>query len=118
MMLLSCVNCCHNPLQSDCLGTSVGYCTQHRRLLLVPSQLTCGRQFRKDLPAAEASRERDTHEKRFSGAAVVRLADANKPVNGGYTSSSSADLDALGEDPVTVAAREYGSLETKILSLS
>jgi hypothetical protein len=118
MMLLSCLNCCHNPLQSDSLGTSVGYCTQHRLLLLVPSQLTCGRQFRKDLPAALAARERDLHERRFSPSRVVRLSEEKKPVNGGYTSTSSADLSALGEDPVTVAALEYGTLESKIMSLS
>jgi hypothetical protein len=118
MMLLSCVNCCHNPLQSDSLGPSVGYCTQHRRLLLVPSQLTCGRQFRKDLPAADAARERDLHERRFSPATIVRVAERKTPVNGGYTSVAHADLTALGEDPVTVAALEYGALESKILSLS
>jgi hypothetical protein len=116
MIVLSCLNCCHNPLQSDTLGTSVGYCSQHRRLLLAPSQLTCGRLFRKDLPAADAVRERDLHKKGFSEAAVVRLSE-NRPANGGYTSTATKDFANLASDPVAVAALDYGKLETKIASL-
>jgi hypothetical protein len=116
MILISCVNCCHNPLQSDALGTSMGYCTQHRRLLLAPSQLTCGRHFRKDLPAADAVRERDIHKRRFTEAAVIRISE-NKVANGGYTSTAGKDFANLGDDPVAVAALEYGKLESKIASL-
>jgi hypothetical protein len=118
MILLSCVNCCHNPLQSDALGTSVGYCTQHRRLLLTPSHLTCGRHFRKDLPAAQAAQERDAHAKRFTPSAIVQLTKKKELANGGSTSVSSADFDDLSADPVAVAAREYGKLESKIGSIA
>jgi hypothetical protein len=99
MMLLSCVNCCHNPLQSDLLGTQYGYCTQHRRLLLVPEQLTCGRHLRKDLGLETAARERALHELRSTPAAVVSLSMKKQtPVNGGHTSVAGADLDKLAGD--------------------
>jgi hypothetical protein len=117
MILLSCVNCCHNPLQSDALGGQVGYCTQHKRLLLTPSELTCGKQFRKDLPAADAGAEREKHAKRFRSDVIVQLTDRGAPANGGYTSSAPKDLADLDGDPVAVTAREYGT-QPKIASLS
>ena len=116
MILLSCVNCCHNPLQSDTLGTSVGYCTQHRRLLMAASQLTCGRHFRKDLPAQDAVRERNIHKERFAELAIVRLSE-NQPANGSYTSTASRDFASLAGDPVAVVALDYGKLESKIASI-
>ncbi|MBI4701466.1 MAG: hypothetical protein HY744_09950 [Deltaproteobacteria bacterium] len=119
MILLSCVNCCHNPLQSDSLGMQTGYCTEHRRLLLAPEQLTCGRQMRKDLPAASAARQRELHELRFSPAAIMRLTDKSRvPVNGGYTSAQRADLVPLLQDTVARAILDYGKLDKKIASLA
>jgi hypothetical protein len=119
MMLLSCVNCCHNPLQSDAVGTQYGYCTQHRRLLLVPAQLTCGRHLRKDLPIVSASNEREKHQRRFTPAAVVDLFGAKpSPVNGGYTSASPADQANLADDKVSEIIFEYGELESKIASMA
>lgn len=117
MMLLSCVNCCHNPLQTDSLGTSVGYCTQHRRVLLAASQLTCGRHLRKDLLRVRAAEQRSAHEQRFSPSAVVRLADAGA-ANGGYTTSAREDLSKLEDDAVGVAVLDYGRLNSKIASLA
>ncbi|HKY37113.1 MAG TPA: hypothetical protein VJN18_14300 [Polyangiaceae bacterium] len=117
MILLSCVNCCHNPLQSDAIGASSGYCTQHKAVLLAPSQLTCGRHFRKDLPATDAARERASHRERFSESDIVTLR-GNETANGGYTSKSRADLAQLATSPVGVAVVEYGTLDTKIASIS
>jgi hypothetical protein len=116
MILLSCVNCCHNPLQSDTLGTSVGYCTQHRRVLLAASQLTCGRHFRKDLPATYAASERDLHGKRFSLSVIVLLSE-HTVANGGYTSHGRKDFTSLAGDAVAMAALDYGKLETTINSI-
>lgn len=117
MILASCVNCCHNPLQSDSLGASVGYCTQHRQVLLAPSQLTCGRHFRKDLPAPDAISERNLHRERFAESGIVKLR-GNTVANSGYVSSSVADIEQLETTPVGVAVVEYGTLETKIASMA
>ncbi len=118
MMLLSCVNCCHNPLQTDSLGTSVGYCTEHRKVLLAPSQLTCGRLFRKDLVGARANEERDAHERRFSPGMVARLTKNNTPANGGYTSNSKADVRQLARDTVGMTVLDYGNLPSKFASIA
>ena len=117
MMLLSCVNCCHNPLQTDSLGTAMGYCTEHRRVLLAPTQLTCGRHLRKDLVRTHASQQRERHQSRFSPATVISLADA-KTTNGGYTSKAREDLAKLGDDEVGAAVLDYGRLPSKIGSLA
>jgi hypothetical protein len=82
------------------------------------AELACGRHFRKDLPAADAARERDGHVKRFSPSAVMKLSEPAAPANGGYTSASSDDRDRLASDPVGVFALEYGSLESKLASLA
>jgi len=118
MMLLSCVNCCHNPLQTESLGTSVGYCTDHRKVLLAPSQLTCGRHLRKDLVGARATALRTIHERCFSPTMVARLTKAGVPANGAYTSTASADLQRLASDEVGGAVLDFGRLESKIASLA
>ena len=118
MILLSCLNCCHNPLQTDSLGPAVGYCTEHRTVLLSPSQLTCGRQFRKDLGAESAAKQRTLHERRFSPEMIAKLNESTRPVNGGHTSASKADLHELASDHVAEAVLDYGRLESKIASLA
>ncbi len=118
MMLMSCVNCCHNPLQTDSLGTSVGYCTEHHKVLLAPTQLTCGRHLRKDLVRVRAAGQRSLHERRFSPSAVVRLTNSATPANGGYTSDTYADVKELGADQVGAAILDYGRLQSKIGSLA
>lgn len=118
MILLSCVNCCHNPLQTDSLGTSVGYCTEHRRVLLAPGALTCGRHLRKDLTAQSAIPLRKKHGARFTPADVVRLSEPGVPVNGGYTSQSKVDVHSLETDGVADAVLDYGKLDSKIGSLA
>lgn len=118
MILLSCVNCCHNPLQSDSLGTAAGYCTEHGKVLLAATQLTCGRHLRKDLPAGRAIEQRGYHERRFSPAAVTRLVEPGPAANGGYTSASRADVHELSADEVGEAVLDYGRLTSKIGSLA
>ena len=58
---LSCVNCCHNPLQLGPVGTAFGYCTRHRAILNQPQLTTCGRLLRKDLLAESARRQSAIH---------------------------------------------------------
>lgn len=119
MILLSCVNCCHNPLQSDVVGTQYGYCTQHRKLLLVPEQTTCGRHLRKDLPIASAERERERHEQQFTPSAVVNPnGKKHEPVNGGYTSAAGTDFARLADDKVSDIVFEYGRLDSKVATMA
>lgn len=67
---------------------------------------------------ADAAREREAHSKQFAPSVIVRLTRKKEPANGGYTSDSLADLARLDGDPVALAAREYGKLESKIASIS
>lgn len=116
MELLSCINCCHNPLQADTLGTSFGYCTEHRVVLRHPGELTCGRQLRRDLPILRADQVRDAQQKSFHGASVQFLRPSDKtPKQAGFvgTESSAGQLDSVVE-----IVSQYGDLDTKIESLA
>lgn len=117
MLPLSCVNCSFNGLQYDSVGTAVGYCTEHKRILQTPSELTCGRLFRKDLPLVSARREQRLHEARFSPGAVSFLR-SRELANGSATSTSRSDLNVLQRDRVAAAVTNYGRLDTKIESLA
>ena len=117
MRPLSCVNCSFNGLQYDLVGSPVGYCTEHKRILQTPSELTCGRLFRKDLPLLSARREQQIHEVLFSPAAIFILR-SRKLANGSTTSASKADLHVLQQDRVAAAVTNYGRLDTKIESLA
>jgi hypothetical protein len=117
MILLSCTNCCFNALQYDAIGTSVGYCTEHRVILNCASELTCGRHLRKDLSLDSARREHEVHRSQFPPGRVVLLRNKAQ-ANGVYTSSGDGDLESLRRDPVANAVAEYGLLDTKIESLS
>lgn len=117
MIPLSCINCCHNALQFDGLGTAVGYCTEHRKILLAASELTCGRHLRKDLLIETARCERDLHQQRFTTAYVSVLRSARRS-NGVHTTASEEELDILRRDPVAEIVSNYGLLGTKILSLA
>lgn len=117
MVPISCVNCCFNALQYDTIGTGFGYCTEHRKILHSPSELTCGRLLRKDLLLPSARRERTRHAQRYTRATVCSLRSA-KPVNGEAIGDEPSDLRAMRQDPVTDAVREYGTLQTKIVSLA
>lgn len=117
MLALSCVNCAFNALQYDNVGTPVGYCAEHRRVLNTPSLITCGRLLRKDLMLRSAEREQALHEHVFTPAGISALA-TRKLVNGAHTSTAPADLAALHHDPVSAAVTQYGQLGSKIESLA
>lgn len=65
MRPLSCVNCCHNPLQLGRAGTDFGYCTRHLVVLPRPESTTCGQLFRKDLSRSSAVEERALHQHHY-----------------------------------------------------
>lgn len=117
MLLVSCVNCCYNGLQYDTLGMVVGYCTEHKRVLRTPSDLTCGRLFRKDLPFPSAEQQQERHEAQFSPNAIYQLR-RKTPANGELTSSGKNDLRPLENDSVALAVTSFGRLDTKIESLA
>jgi hypothetical protein len=117
MLLLSCVNCCFNGMQSELIGTQVGYCTEHRSLLRLPESLTCGRHLRKDLALPEALREQALHQQRFTGAHISVLRDRTR-ANGELTSKAEKELATLKQDDVGVEVTHYGDLGTKIESLA
>jgi hypothetical protein len=117
MLPLSCINCSFNGLQYDSVGTAVGYCTEHKRVLQTPSELTCGRLFRKDLPLVSAQREQRIHETRFTPSAISLLRN-RELANGSSTSTSKSDLHVLQRDRVAAAVTNYGRLDTKIESLA
>lgn len=117
MLLLSCVNCCFNALQHDHVGTTVGYCVEHRKLLNTPSRLTCGRHFRKDVLFETAERESGIHRSRFSEKHVANLFDRT-PANGSTTSARPSDIGLVRRDAVGNLVADYGRLATKIVSLA
>lgn len=118
MQLLSCTNCAFNGLQHDSVGMSVGYCTEHRRVLIVPAELTCGRHFRKDLALVSADREQRIHAQRFSSQGVLRLSRDRRPATLNEASASEADVATLRSDAVGSEVADYGTLSTKIVSLA
>lgn len=117
MLLISCVNCCYNGLQYDTIGMAVGYCTEHKRVLRTPSNLTCGRLFRKDLPFPSAEQQQQRHEAQFSPNAILQLR-RKTPANGELTGSGKSDLRPLQSDSVALAVTSFGRLDTKIESLA
>lgn len=117
MLPLSCVNCAFNALQTDSVGTAVGYCVEHRSVLTTPSATTCGRLMRKDLMLKSAKVEQHYHQARYARDGVYEL-ETGEATNGGSWSSKPSDLAPLMRDPVGAAVARYGELDTKIESLS
>src|SRR5208283_4952900 len=116
MLLISCVNCCFNALQSDTLGTSMGFCVEHKKILQTPSETTCGHLLRKDLCIESAEREHTCHEARFSPSYVSLLRTKNR-ANGQHTSANCTGFSGF-HDEVATAVTSYGVFGTKIESLS
>jgi hypothetical protein len=115
--LLSCANCCFNALQFDTIGTAFGYCTEHRSVLRDSSELTCGRQFRKDLSLASAQEEHAIHKNEYPSSRIVFVRNTKAP-DSTSVSQSEQDLVVLRQDPVAQVVSEYGQLNSKIESLA
>src|SRR4051812_1313620 len=103
---LSCINCCHNPLQLGPVGTAFGFCTRHRQTLLSPHLTTCGQLWRKDLQFMAAKREQSLHVRHFSPSRISVLADASR--NAEDEELSEHDEESLAGDPVLEEVRDYG----------
>lgn len=116
MILQSCENCWFNGLQYGPLGLSVGYCTRHLKVLNSAEETTCGLQLRKDLGLPRAKQVGELHRRFYPVHRIVNLAD-KRPANGS-ASSAPADVRTLISDPVGAIAFEYGTLGSKIESLS
>ncbi|MBI4953462.1 MAG: hypothetical protein HY908_15640 [Myxococcales bacterium] len=86
-------------------------------MLMSPTELTCGRLLRKDLPLTRAREERALHERRYSPGAISTVREAT-PVNGTSTSSSPRDLALLRRDTVGDVIADYGRLDSKFATLA
>jgi hypothetical protein len=116
MLPLSCVNCCHNPLQLGAIGTPFGYCTRHRVVLNQPHLTTCGQLLRKDLLAESAERESAVHRTQYRTALVVLVAKPSQSAEKlGLVEKANGQLPA---DPVFEELKQYGSLDSKIASMA
>jgi len=115
MIPLSCSNCWHNALQYGTIGLSVGYCTQHRKILNRAEETTCALHMRKDLPLASVRRESELHRKQFTNDVV--LLRTKLPGNGA-ASEKERDIDLLREDEVGEAVTDYGQLGAQIESIA
>lgn len=116
MNVLSCQNCWFNGLQYGALGLPVGYCIRHRKILNFADRTTCGMQIRKDLSLNRANEVAIAHSKVFIESKIVRWIDSTEISSD--VSSSTKDLAVLQRDKVGEAVTSYGSLNSKIESLS
>jgi hypothetical protein len=113
---LSCVNCCHNPLQVGPVGTAFGYCTLHRLVLTHPQVITCGQLLRKDLLSTSAGRERAAHGRRYARSHVALLAARSTDAQSvGCVERPNGQLPA---DPVVEEVLGYGRLGSKIATMA
>jgi hypothetical protein len=116
MIPLSCINCCHNPLQLGSVGTVFGYCTRHRAVLNQPQLTTCGQLLRKDLLADSGRRQRAIHSQSFAPDHIATVADPDR-------SASKAGLvekpnGQLPPDPVIEEVQNFGNLDSRIASMA
>jgi hypothetical protein len=113
---LSCVNCCHNPLQLGPVGTSFGYCTRHRVLLTQPHRTTCGQLLRKDLLSESAAREQTVHTRQYSPEHIALVVDpgvAAAPHGLVEKPNGQVKRDAVIEEVLN-----YGGLDSKIATMA
>ena len=111
---ISCVNCCHNPLQIGNVGTPFGYCQRHRLVLDDARNSTCGHLLRKDLPIEMAEAERDAHAKIVGSDHPYELHDI------GIKKRARVEV-VRGQLPVDAVVDEvvgYGQLGAKIATLA
>jgi hypothetical protein len=112
---LSCLNCCHNPLQLGPLGTSFGYCTRHRLVLNNAEATTCGHHLRKDLLFDSAARERATHRKAYPEGTVVLV---TRPGTSAGPDLARKANGHLPDDGVVEQVRSYGDLGSRIATMA
>ena len=116
MKLQSCQNCWFNGLQYGSVGLSVGFCARHRKILNLADETTCGLHIRKDLGLARARQVAILHSQMFKSNKIVRLTNNDEAASD--VSDTEKDMEVLRTDAVGEAAVDYGSLNSKIESLS
>lgn len=112
MIPLSCLNCCHNPLQLGPVGTAFGFCTRHRVVLNQPTATTCGQLLRKDLLVDSARAEQERHRKIFPETDVVLLrSPKTRAKDVGLVEEPNGQLPP---DAVVEEVTSYGVIDRKI----
>lgn len=115
-VLASCANCWYNALQQGAVGLSMGFCTEHRVVLLRAEETTCARHLRKDLLLDSALAFSQRHQQSFTCTQQVqKLADQEPVATSDYIEASAA---YIRHDKVAEAVADYGEYGTKIESLA
>lgn len=115
-VLISCSNCWYNPLQSGALGSSFGYCVEHRFVLRRPDETTCSLLVRKDLLLDSAQKEHVYHEEVYGPGRGLKIVKSCHSADSDVYRCDSSEI-VNGDDVVRLVA-EYGELDTKIESLA
>ena len=116
IMLQSCQNCWFNGLQYGALGLSVGYCSQHRKILNAAEATTCGLHMRKDLPLRRTQQVSSIHAARYPDSIITLIHGDKEAMH--EISSDEKDLHSLRSDSVAELVSDYGMLDSKIESLA
>lgn len=114
--LVSCSNCWYNPLQAGSLGSSFGYCVEHRIILRRPDETTCALHTRKDLLLPSALAEHGNHSRVFGPDSSLKLVSTREAADSEIYRHESAE--SLNGDRVVNLVAEYGDLGTKVESLA
>ena len=112
MIPLSCLNCCHNPLQLGPIGTAFGFCTRHRVVLNNPHATTCGQLLRKDLLANSAKAQQKRHREDFTEKHVVLLRSPKTRALDAHLAEEPNGQ--LPHDAVVEEVTSYGLVDSKI----
>jgi hypothetical protein len=111
---LSCVNCCHNPLQLGSIGTAFGHCTRHGVALVHPHATTCGQLLRKDLLIQSADRERRLHSKVYRTDRVSLVVAPE--VDATYLTERPSEQ--VPTDAIVEEVQAYGAVDKKIATMA
>jgi hypothetical protein len=116
MHLLSCWNCCHNPLQLGAVGLPFGYCTRHDQVLRSPTATTCGQLLRKDLLSPRVIEQREIHAHDYPSGRVALLAAPRDAARASETTERPNGQ--LAADPVAEEAVDYRLQQRKIATMA
>lgn len=119
MVLLSCLNCWYNGVQSVEVGLQYGYCVEFQAALLRSHETTCGRQKRKDLDLQAAEQASRIHAEHFSRGEIVYIREPRRPAVDDVVTDV-RETAALSQDPVTRSVMDYGdyAMGTRIASIA
>jgi hypothetical protein len=114
--LASCANCWFNGLQQGTVGLDVGYCVEHRVVLVRSNETTCARHMRKDLLLHSATNFNSRHRLQYSdNDHVQKIIDRSAAQTAEFVET---DTGNLRKDPVGELVSDYGEYGSKIESLA